>query len=44
MEIINLNNHYSVVNNYLAELRDCDYQRNPDDGIRDKQETRLQGK
>ena len=29
MEIINLNNHYSVVNNYMAELRDCDYQRNP---------------
>ena len=29
MEIINLSRQRSVVSNYMAELRDCEYQRNP---------------
>ena len=28
MEIINLSEHNSIINRYLAEMRDCDYQKN----------------
>ena len=27
MEIINLSEHNSIINRYLAEMRDCDYQK-----------------